>query len=490
MFAQFQNKEQKTSKSIIILLLLQFYMIAGVAQDKTIMILESGLPYTDTYWFYSGHGNALDEAQIKDQWKKNRDILSAAYTRNGWFLTMGKNTGFTDQSYILQSKWPGDWIMDKWKEGYQVTALSHSNHQWLAVVSKGSRFTSQSMHRGKWNALLPWIKDLFKSEYQITDLAYDGTEWYVVMSQNSQYATQGYFWVSASEDISAKIKEKVWDRGYRIHLMEYGEGGFEIIYGNYKTDNGRKQALSIDQDDIKDYLAKEEGETLLPAYIGGGYTNTSSSNGNYTAQTTPKKFTKRYYDSYVYRNAEIYYTFEGDLLYQSDKDGNKLDYLPIFKLIEKKENGDMEYAELRNLYPELEYLREYVSVKGDYNTLSGRNHYRAYVYGSTLIDPSIIANTPLPPAVYTPAPSQPYSQPERNINSNVNKEMCLTCNGTGVVPNGSGFDDGFGSTKCFGESYSSGHVCDIIMCPTCHQSHCKTLSSHKRCKMCNGMRYY
>lgn len=45
-------------------------MIAGVAQDKTIMILESGLPYTDTYWFYSGHGNALDEAQIKDQWKK------------------------------------------------------------------------------------------------------------------------------------------------------------------------------------------------------------------------------------------------------------------------------------------------------------------------------------------------------------------------------------------------------------------------------------
>ena len=79
---------EKTSKSIIILLLLQFYMIAGVAQDKTIMFLESGLPYTDTYWFYSGHGNALDEAQIKDQWKKNRDILSAAYTRNGWFLTI------------------------------------------------------------------------------------------------------------------------------------------------------------------------------------------------------------------------------------------------------------------------------------------------------------------------------------------------------------------------------------------------------------------
>ena len=104
---------EKTSKSIIILLLLQFYMIAGVAQDKTIMILESGLPYTDTYWFYSGHGNALDEAQIKDQWKKNRDILYAAYTRNGWFLTMGKNTELTDQYYILQSKWPSDWIMDK-----------------------------------------------------------------------------------------------------------------------------------------------------------------------------------------------------------------------------------------------------------------------------------------------------------------------------------------------------------------------------------------
>lgn len=54
---------EKTSKSIIILLLLQLYMIAGVAQDKTIKIFESGLPYTDTNWFYSGHGIALDEVK-------------------------------------------------------------------------------------------------------------------------------------------------------------------------------------------------------------------------------------------------------------------------------------------------------------------------------------------------------------------------------------------------------------------------------------------
>lgn len=74
------------------------------------------------------------------------------------------------------------------------------------------------------------------------------------------------------------------------------------------------------------------------------------------------------------------------------------------------------------------------------------------------------------------------------LGSSVEKKTrsCSTCYGTGWLPHGMN-DYGYGSTQCFGEFYgSSTHVCETIMCPTCHQSHCKYLSSHIRCKACNG----
>jgi hypothetical protein len=65
--------------------------------------------------------------------------------------------------------------------------------------------------------------------------------------------------------------------------------------------------------------------------------------------------------------------------------------------------------------------------------------------------------------------------------------MCMTCNGTTVVPAGYAVVTGkFGSKDCFSKHFDQTHVCDIIMCPTCHQSHCKTLDIHKRCEACEG----
>ena len=78
----------------------------------------------------------------------------------------------------------------------------------------------------------------------------------------------------------------------------------------------------------------------------------------------------------------------------------------------------------------------------------------------------------------------------QNSSSTDSKKMCFNCNGTGVVPNGADLVKPYGSKECYGNKYNgNNHVCKIIMCPTCHQSHCETLSLHKECKMCKGNGY-
>jgi len=88
-------------------------------------------------------------------------------------------------------------------------------------------------------------------------------------------------------------------------------------------------------------------------------------------------------------------------------------------------------------------------------------------------------------SVTYPASVVEQSMPQEQA---VQTEPCSECYGTGWLPNGDGVlaAQGYGSTKCYGENYNSYHVCDIIMCPTCHQAHCVTLNSHYRCKTCNG----
>lgn len=38
------------------------------ADDFTFIVADGDLPYTTQTWFYSGHGNDLDEAKIKKYW--------------------------------------------------------------------------------------------------------------------------------------------------------------------------------------------------------------------------------------------------------------------------------------------------------------------------------------------------------------------------------------------------------------------------------------
>ena len=52
-------------KRLLLLTLLSATISFAKAQDKTIIITEKGMPYTNQTWFYSGKGKALQEEKIK-----------------------------------------------------------------------------------------------------------------------------------------------------------------------------------------------------------------------------------------------------------------------------------------------------------------------------------------------------------------------------------------------------------------------------------------
>ena len=127
-----------------ILIIMSFCALLTFAQDNSIILTQSGLPYTYQTWFSSGYGNDLQTDKIKQYWDDNRYITSAAYTLNGWFVTMTRNCGFTGQTYYYSKNSPWDWVKEKWDEGYYLTTVASNEQKWFFVMSKGVNYTSQS----------------------------------------------------------------------------------------------------------------------------------------------------------------------------------------------------------------------------------------------------------------------------------------------------------------------------------------------------------
>lgn len=247
------------------------WMAAAAAQVKTLLVAESGLPYTNQTWFSYGSGNSIEQSDIVDCWNRGLRIIKAAYTGEGWMVILAANTGYTMQTYIVSEEWPEQWLSDKLQLGYAITALSHSPREWLVVLSQGSGISRQTIWQDTWQNLEPWIAEQKGYGYSITDLAYDGQGWMVVMSQDSPYTSQGYFVTDSSNDMMLKIPSEVWGKGYNIHQVEYGGGHYIVTFGNYASGDGRFQNLQVDPDNAKGYIREqwEKGDNI--AYVGGGY---------------------------------------------------------------------------------------------------------------------------------------------------------------------------------------------------------------------------
>ena len=251
------------------------------AQDyETILVFESGLPYTEQTWFYSGKGNALQQDNIKKHWDEGRRITSAAYTGNGWFVTMSKNTGIGMQTYHYNTYWPTNWIKTKWDEGYHITTISKSDTHWLVIMSQDEGFTSQTYWKSIGTELDEWMNNKRDEGFLVTSCAFDNDDdnIRVVMSKNSNYSNHGCFYSDTYDDLKSRIKSEVWDKGYNIHLIEYMGVGYVVFYGTYSTNSNRSQSYVINPSDVKGVISEKWNENMNISYIGGGYNLIRSSN--------------------------------------------------------------------------------------------------------------------------------------------------------------------------------------------------------------------
>lgn len=77
-----------------------------VAQDMTLIITQGGLPYQSQTWFSSGRGEALQQDEIREYWDKDYYITSAAYTYQGWLVTMCKIAVILGKVIIIRVNGP------------------------------------------------------------------------------------------------------------------------------------------------------------------------------------------------------------------------------------------------------------------------------------------------------------------------------------------------------------------------------------------------
>lgn len=243
------------------------------ANNETLMLCEGGIPCTAQSWFYSGSNNALQEDKIKQGWDDGYRIMSAAYTYNGWFVTMGKGTGYTMQTYNYTTQEPAEWIQQKWSEGYYITSYAGSRTHWLVVMTQGTGYTQQCRLRGVTFAdLKPDIDEAYSEGYRVTCATWSGWDWVIVMSKNSGYAMQTCGirdWLGTQNDIGSHWSNNDWT----LCVLEYnGEGQYFYVLSQYADghkSNGQNYKLA--PANWNDYISERWKEGRYIRYIGGGY---------------------------------------------------------------------------------------------------------------------------------------------------------------------------------------------------------------------------
>ena len=239
-----------------------------MAQNKTIIIMQDNTGLSSQSWFYSGSGNSLQTEEIKKNWNENKYITAAAYTSNGWFVSMAKGTKWTNQSYQNTSQWPDSWVHEKMDAGYMITSLAASDNNWLIVMSEGSDYKKQEICGAPWSSVKEFIKKWWDEDYYITSIACQNGMWTVVMSLTNLYSGQSYFWASDTSTLKAKIKEK-WDAGYIITALEYGGGEFLCIMSKRKDGKATKEYWQVNPSNVSKHIKEYWDQYYNISYIGG-----------------------------------------------------------------------------------------------------------------------------------------------------------------------------------------------------------------------------
>lgn len=250
--------------------ILFFLLIVFHIEAQTTIIVATGYSgYSNQAWRSCGSGNAFDKETVKKYWNEDRYITSAAWTSHGWFYAMNKGVKWTDQSYMISSNWPDDFVHEYKQKGYMITSLASSDSNFLVVVSKNTGITDQQICAAPWSNLKDWIKQWWDKGYRITSIACKSGLWTVIMSKTNMYKQQAYMWANSADDISNKLKE-YWDKGYIITALEYGGGEFFCIMSTTDTSAEAGQSKFIkSSEDPKSFIDEAWNKGWCITYIGG-----------------------------------------------------------------------------------------------------------------------------------------------------------------------------------------------------------------------------
>ena len=147
--------------------------------------------------------------------------------------------------------------------------------KWFVVMSKYQGYTDQSYKHATLSELKTWYDQKRSAGYFLTQATYSSGKWWWVVTRGTNIESQGYTW-AADGDVGSEVK-KIWNKGYRLHLVEYGGGQYLLAYGKLK---GRtpQQAYNIDYNGVTAWLSKNWDNGMKLHYIGGGNPESQANN--------------------------------------------------------------------------------------------------------------------------------------------------------------------------------------------------------------------
>lgn len=239
--------------------------------SATILLFETRTPYYSQTNFW---GPTINSGEINNNQKEGRMITSVAYTKNGWFISMAKGSGLYSQSSIMSKDFPSDWIKKQYhSENRLISSIAYNGDMWYIICSKGTGFSAQSVQYVNKTKFEDSVVHYQSKGYFITNASFDSRydAWVLVFSKGSQFSSQGYFLADSREDLIQKTETYVYDKKYRIHLIEKGDK-FLCVYGTYKDKKpGQKpRTITWDCDTLKSMIENitSNGSYKLQ-YVGG-----------------------------------------------------------------------------------------------------------------------------------------------------------------------------------------------------------------------------
>ncbi|KAL8031878.1 hypothetical protein ABFX02_13G058100 [Erythranthe guttata] len=162
---------------------------SGVPEAQWIILFDDRPPMEQRY-FYDVETVNVDQ-HIEQGKTDGLFISNVASCLNLWTFILDKQTGFTDQVYLISSTFLDmHWIMKQWDDNYYITALAGADDGGsFVVMSKGTPYLEQEYRLMEYFPYT-WIQRQWDAGFSITSMATQKNTWAIIMSKGAEFSDQ------------------------------------------------------------------------------------------------------------------------------------------------------------------------------------------------------------------------------------------------------------------------------------------------------------